>query len=101
MYGNNIKGRIVAFNIPIKIKENQLLKFFLSVNGYDFEIFPTLGWFSHIPRLLNGYYNSGKYIIKLIDKRINIYHYNEKLKEVFEEQYIQELKKAKKYNIDI
>ena len=99
MYGNIIKGRIVVFNIPIEIKKIQILQFFISLYGYDLEIFPTLGWFSRIPSLLNGYYNSGKYIIKLNNKRINIYQYNDELKETFEEQYIEELTKIKKNNI--
>jgi len=99
MYGNIIKGRIVVFNIPMEIKENQVLQFFISLKGYQIEIFPSLGWFSHIPNLLNGYYNSGKYILKLDNKRIHIYQYNDRLKNLFEEQYIQVLKKARKNNI--
>jgi len=99
MYGNIIKGRIVVFNIPIGIKEIQVLQFFISLNGYQIEIFPSLGWFSHIPNLLNGYCNSGKYILKLNNKRIYIYQYNDKLKDLFEEKYKQVLKKERKNNI--
>ena len=76
MYGN-IKGRIIVFDIPIENINNQSLYFYISYKGIEAEIFPTLGWFAHIPNSLNGYYNSGEYIIKIINKRLKIYKYNE------------------------
>ena len=99
MYGIIDKGRIVIFDIPIENIEHQIIQFFLSYNGFEIEIFPSLGWFSHIPSLLNGYYSSGVYIMKIIDDRINVYLYNESLKESFENQYCKQLKKYKKTNL--
>ena len=98
IYGN-IKGRIIVFDIPIENIINQSLYFYISYKGINAEIFPSLGWFSHIPNSLNGYYNSGKYIIKIINKRIRIYKYNQKLEEKFERYYSEDLKKIKKYNL--
>ena len=96
IYGN-IKGRIIVFDIPIENINDQSLYFYISYKGINAEIFPSLGWFTHIPNSLNGYYNSGKYIIKIIDKRLRIYKYNNKLKVKFERHYSEDLKRIKKY----
>ena len=63
------------------------------------EIFPSLGLFSHIPSLSNGYFISGKYIIRYYDNRLFIYQYNEKLEKKFELQYCNELNQIGKENI--
>ena len=94
-----IKGRIVVFDIPIKNINNESLYFYLSYMNIDSEIFPSFGWFTHIPNLLNGYYNSGKYIIKISNKRIIIYKYNKQLEETLEGNYCEELEKKKKINL--
>ena len=99
MYGKIDKGRIVLFDIPLENKNHQILKFFLSYNNNDIEIFPSLGWFTHIPNINDGYYNAGIFIIKPIEGRLNIYQYNESLKEIFEEQYCKNLKQLTKINI--
>jgi CDP-glycerol glycerophosphotransferase (TagB/SpsB family)/glycosyltransferase involved in cell wall biosynthesis len=99
MYGNIDKGRIVLFDIPLENKNHQILKFYLSYKDNDIEIFPSLGWFTHIPNINDGYYNSGRFIIKPIEDRLNIYVYNESLKEIFEEQYCKYLKQLMKTNI--
>lgn len=99
MYGLNDKGRIVVFNIPLEYKNFQVLKFFLSYNGSEVEIFPSLGWFSRIPNIKDGYYNSGRYIIKSTNGRLNINQYNENLKEIFEEKYCKSLEKIMKTDI--
>ena len=101
MYGRLNKGRLIIFNIPLKIKKYQLIQFFISYMGKNIEIFPSMGWFTPISSLINGYYNSGKYILKYIEDRLCIYKYDQQLKELFEKKYIQILKKKKKNNIII
>ena len=64
MYGSINKGRLVIFDIPLNIKKSQLIKFFISYNGINIKIFPSMGWFIPIPGILHGYYNSGKYLLK-------------------------------------
>ena len=99
IYENLYKGRNVIFNIQLESKDCQSIEFFLSYNGHSIKIFPFFGKFTHIPNILNGYYNTGKYMIKFIEGRLNIYLYNEKLKISFEKQYCKELLKKNKMNI--
>ena len=99
MYGKMENGRIIIFDIPLENINFQVLRFFLSFNGNEIEIFPSLGWFIPIPNINNSYYSSSGYIIKYIDRRFNIYKYNESLKESFEEQYQKQLIKIKNRNI--
>ena len=99
MYGNLDKGRMVVFTLPLGNNNIQTLQFFLSYNGCEIELFPSFGWFTHITNINNSYYISGEYIIKSINLRINIYQYNETLKQLFEEEYCEVLKKLKKNNI--
>ena len=94
-----IKGRVVVFDIPIEKINNQTINFFCFFKDKYSEIFPSFGWFTHIPDLVNGYYNSGEYIIKIINGRIMIYKYNISLEEIFEKKYCEELKKIKKINL--
>ena len=98
MYGN-IKGRIIVFDIPIENINNQSLYFYISYKGIEAEIFPSFGWFTHIPNSLNGYYNSGAYIIKIINKRLMIYKYNDKLEKKLERNYSEDLKRINKDNL--
>ena len=99
MYGKMDKGRMVVFNIPINDTIFQVLKFFLVYKNSEVEIFPSLGWFTHIPNMNDGYYHSNGYILKYNDGRINIFPYNETLKKTFEEQYCKMLNKMLKTNI--
>ena len=99
IYGNMNKGRMVVFNIPLEKMNCQVLEFFLSYNGQIIEIFPSLGWFVPIPNINDGYYISLGNIIKYIDGRLHIYQNNETLKESFEKQYCEQLRKIKKQNI--
>ena len=99
MYGKIYKGRIVVFDIPIEEVNFQIVKFFMSFQGVDFEIFPILGTFSPIPNIPGGYYHHKNHILKIIDKRINIYKYNKKLEEIFENYYCEQLKIINKGNL--
>ena len=99
MFGMISKGRMVVFNIPIENKQKQILNFFLSYNGIDKEIYPSLGLFTHIPKALDGYYNSGDYIFKIIEGRITIFKYNINIELFFENLYCQQLNKINKTNL--
>ena len=47
-------------------------------------------------KFINGYYNSGAYIIKITDKRLKIYKYNDKLEKKLERNYSEDLKRINK-----
>ena len=51
MYGKMENGRIIIFDIPLENINFQVLRFFLSFNGNEIEIFPSLGWFIPIPNI--------------------------------------------------
>ena len=97
MYGIIEKGRIITFDIPIyKLNTAQTFNFYISYKDSNIEIFPSLGRFSHIPPIPNGYYLSEDYLIKYIDKRLVLFQNNKKLEFFSEKTYSLELKKAKK-----
>ena len=100
LYGLTEKGRIIIFEIPIKLSnETLILYFYLSYLNNNIEIFPSLGFFTHIPDINNGYYIIDKYIIKYIEKHLLIFKYYKKLEISSEKLYSYELKKAKKFNL--
>ena len=99
LYGIVEKGRIITFDIPLKYIDIQIFNFYISYNDFIIEIFPSLGWFTHIPPIKNGYYISSKYIVKYIYKRITVYKYKDNLIKLFEEKYLKELKKQNKFYI--
>ena len=96
MYGIIEKGRIVSFDIPLKNYNIQIFHFYISYNGIIIEIFPSLGWFTHIPDIKNGYYISGNYIIKYINKSLTVFSNDRKLVRLFEKQFCKQLKKEGK-----
>ena len=100
MYGIIQKGRIIVFDIPlIKNSNPQTFKFYISYMNFNIEIFPNLGYFSHIPPLNNSYYVSDNFIIKHIDKRLMLFLYKKKLEIYSEKIYSSELKKINKNDI--
>ena len=99
IYDNFYKGRNVVFNIQLENLEYQILYFFMSYKNKEIEIKPSLGLFTHIPGVINGYYNSGEYILKFIEGRLIIYQYKQNIKNYFEKQYCKELLKRNKKNI--
>ena len=100
MYGINQKGRIIIFDIPFeKDIDNQTFNFYISCMNYNEEIFTSLGWYSHIPPLDNGYYMNENSIIKFIENRLTIYKYNINLHNISESLYRLELAKRKKQNL--
>ena len=99
MYGIIEKGRVVTFDIPLEQINRQTFHFYISYNDIIFELFPSLGWFTHIPPLINGYYISGNYIAKYINNSLTIFKNSQELAQLFEEQYCKELEKEGKNNI--
>ena len=80
MYGLTQKGRTILFEIPLEsIYGKQILYFYISYMDNNIEIFPSLGLFSHIPPLKNGYFISGNFIIKYYNKRLEVFQYNQLL----------------------
>ena len=100
MYGLSQKGRTIFFEIPINIKdESQILYFYICYMGTNVEIFPSLGLFSHIPFISNGYFTTEKYIIRYFNNTLIVFQYNSELEENFENYYCSELEKRKKEDI--
>ena len=92
MYGIIEKGRIVTFDIPLKNFIKQIFHFYISYNEIILEIFPSFGWFSHLPNIDNAYYISNNYIITNINKSLTIFRNNRKLQQFFEKQICKQLK---------
>lgn len=102
MYGIIEKGRTVSFDIPLVNFNSQIFHFYISYNGIIMEIFPSLGWFAHIPSIKNGYYISDNYISKYINNRLTIFRNRKDLAKLFEEQYCKQLEKeGKNYIINL
>ena len=101
IYGLMHKGRIVVFEIPLNHSDfaQIVLSFYILYQDYDKEIYTSLGWYSHIPPIYNGYYISNNYIIKYIENRFIIFQYNKTLEARFENQYCKELKRMKKFSL--
>ena len=97
MYGVIEKGRVISFKIPLETNNFPLiLYFYLSYLNENIEIFPSLGMFSHIPNIENGYYINENYIIQYNEKRLIIFPYEPKTVKEFENLYCNELHKNKK-----
>ena len=94
------KGRTITFQISLdSINTPQIINFYISFMNQSSEIFPSLGLFSHIPPLNNGYYISENYIIKYFENRLILFQYSQKLEIEFEKLYCHELFKAQKDRI--
>ena len=96
MYGIIEKGRIVMFDIPLEKKNIQIFHFYISYNNMIIEIFPSLGWFTHISNIEDGYYISDNYIVKYINSTLIIFINNKKTSKLFEQKYCRQLKKIGK-----
>ena len=74
IYGLMQKGRIVIFEIPLNHSDIvQILSFHILYQDSEREINTSLGWYSHIPPIYNGYYISNNYIIKYIENIIKLW----------------------------
>ena len=97
MYGVVEKGRIVVFDIPFSTSNEPLIfLFYISIENYNGEIFPVLGFFTHIPPIPHGYYISENCIAKYIKRRLTLFKYSQNLEIKFEELYCSELRNEKK-----
>ena len=99
MSSTAIKGRIIIFDINLENNLDNNIKFYLSYMNNSLEIFPSLGYFSHLPPINNSYYAYQKFIVSYKDKRLYIYNNSDLLKEILEDKYCLELYKLEKQNI--
>ena len=99
MYGLIEKGRIVIFDILIQNIKEQIIQFFISYKDINVEIFPSLGDFTDLPNVKDGYYTTENFLIKIIKRRFYIYSYSKTLEKLFEMQYLMYLKSIRKENI--
>lgn len=99
LFGLVDKGKIIIFDIPLENIEKQTIYIYISIKNNNYEIFPIQGYFTNLPLINNGYYVSSDYIIRIVEKRLTLYKYNEIIENSFENQYCNQLKKLRKYNI--
>ena len=92
-----MKGRIVKFKIPIKEKFiNQNIIFYLSYQNNSLEIFPSFGFFNHIPPINNSYYINENFIIAFNNSKLKLMKNEIVVREHLEKIYCNELEKIKK-----
>ena len=91
LFGIVEKGKIVIFDIPLENIQEKVIHMYISYMNKNFEIFTTQGYFTHIPKVNEGYYISGNFIIKMINRKLVLYQYNEEIEELFEQQYCEKL----------
>ena len=96
LYGIVVKGRTVSFDIPLRKIDNQVIYVYISYLGNISEVYPTLGYFSHIPTIPEGYFVSEGFIVKQEERRLNIYKYSKELENEFETKYCEQLKLEEK-----
>ena len=99
LYGVIDKGRIAIFDIKLEKMEKQNLSFYISYMNNICEIFPIPGFFTRIPLVKNSYYVYNNYIVKMVEKRLTLFTYDEQLEQSFEIQYHNYLKKEGKDDI--
>ena len=103
MYGTIFKGRIICYDIPLKISNDlnneKNLRFYISYENNIIEIYPFFSQTTHIPQVNNSYYIIDNYIIKYFNNNLIIYSYSQNLSNSFEEIYLLELKKRKKNEV--
>ena len=97
MFGTIIKGRIVYFDIPLKDKYiNYDFKFHFCYMNKTKEIFPTFGYFCHVPPINNSYYIKGNNILMYNGKRLILKENYNGLSEILENNYCKELERIEK-----
>ena len=100
MFGTAIKGRILNFNIPIiNTYINENIQFYFSYMNNSREIYPSFGYYSHIPPINNSYYVNGDFILTYNGIRLTLTNNSEKLKEDLEKIYCEELEKIGKNDL--
>ena len=96
LYGIIVKGRIIIFDIPIKIVKKQIVHIYISYEKNNIEIFPSFDLHSNIPPISDSYYVSGNFILKKEFRNLIIYPYSRENEIKFEDKYIEQLKANKK-----
>lgn len=100
MFGTILKGTIIIFDIRLDENYiNQTIQFFFSYKNKTIEIYPSFGYFSHIPPINNGYYINGNFILNYNNSRLKIFANTENLSDYFEIKYCEELEKHDKKEI--
>ena len=102
LFGIYASGKRIIFDIPLKNIEKQIIYINMSLLNNSFEILTTQGYFSKLPSITDGYYVSGNYIIKMLDRRLILHKFNPFIAKHFEIQYCKQLKKiGKNYMIKL
>ena len=103
MFGVINKGRSITYDIPLEpsyeAKEGQIIHFYICYNKVTIEIFPSIGRYTHIPPISDGYYIIGNYILKNLHRNLIVFERNNYLIKSFEKKYCNELHKIQKYEI--
>ena len=99
IYGTKIKGRVVIFDIVLDILNTEELHFYICYLNKKIEIKTSFSILTHLPPLNNSYYLHENFIIKNNNNKLMIFHYNKDLKNLFEQNYCQELKLRKKNHL--
>ena len=99
LFGIISTSRIIIFDIHLENIDINILQFYISINDISFEIFPVPRLSTRITLIKDSYCVSGNYIIKLIDKRLTLFHYSQKLEQYYEDQYCKQLLKEGKNSI--
>ena len=97
MYGIIQKGRIIIFDIPLELYDNNTnLSFYISSKNINEKIMTSLGWYAHISSGINGYYSYENYIIKYNENEMNIFKFDNNLANKFERDYCYQLQLIQK-----
>ena len=89
MFRNIINGRIIKYNIPIEDRSpNENINFHLSYQNNSLEIFPTFGYFAHVPPINNSYYINENYIIIYRNFKLKLIKNERIVREDLEKKYI-------------
>ena len=96
IYGTMNKGRIISFNIKLKMKEEQTLHFYLVFRNKNIELSTTYGESTHIPPIENAYYIIKNYILVNNNNTITIKKFSNNLQISLESKYTKSLIKIKK-----
>ena len=99
LYGIIYKGRIISFDITLEIKEKEKLCFYIDYQNSIIEIFTSISSIIQLPTINKSYYSFQNFIIRNENNNLFIYIYKPILEKMFENDYIQELKRINKYEL--
>lgn len=100
MTGIASPGRAVYFEIPLDMDNQQVLEFYFKFKKTNIKkIAYSLGKFSHIPKIENGYYHKGNFILKSQEFEMTVLPYSKELHQECEEAYQKTLLKENREDI--